>query len=45
MQWNKQGVRSFKSYKTKEDSYKDFKRIWEKYYKGLPNYSKAKKYS
>ena len=37
--------REFKSYDTKEDSYKDFKRIWTSYYGWMPTYAKAKRYS
>jgi fatty-acid desaturase len=37
--------REFKYYNTKEDSYKDFKRIWTSYYGWLPNLEKAKRYS
>ena len=44
MTWER-GFREFKTYKTKEDSYKDFKRIWQNYYGWLPNYNKAKRYS
>lgn len=45
MQWDKKGNRSFRRYKTKEDSYEHFKAIWQKSYGGLPNLAKAKKYS
>ena len=45
MQWDKKGNRSFKRYKTKADSYADFKRIWGAYYKTFPNLALAKKYS
>jgi len=32
MTW-KRGFREFKKYKNKEESYKDFKKIWTTYYK------------
>ena len=44
MTW-KRGFREFKKYKNKEESYKDFKKIWTTYYKWMPNFKKAKKYS
>ena len=39
------GQRRFKRYATKEDSYKDFKRIWSTYYGKFPDHALAKKYS
>jgi len=44
MTWER-GYREFKTYKTKNESYEDFKRIWTSYYWWLPNLAKAKKYS
>lgn len=44
MKWVK-GVRSWKVYKTKEASYKDFKEIWSKYYKVFPTIKEAKKWT
>jgi hypothetical protein len=35
----------FETYANKEESYEDFKRVWQKYYGGMPNYQKARKYS
>lgn len=43
--WDKNGKPYFKKYATKEDSYKDFKRIWSTYYGQFPNTALAKKYS
>lgn len=37
--------RRFKKYTTKQDSFKDFKRIWSNYYWGYPDYKKAKRYT
>ena len=45
MAWNKQGERYPKRYKNKQESYKDFIRIWKKYYKTMPNEALAKKYT
>jgi len=44
MTW-KTGSRQFKSYATKEDSYKDFKRIWKSYYVIFPNKKLAEKWT
>lgn len=43
--WHKDGTPYFKKYATKEDSYKDFKRIWTAYYGKFPDTALAKKYS
>lgn len=43
--WRKDGTPYFKQYATKEDSYKDFKRIWSTYYGRFPDTALAKKYS
>lgn len=45
MQWNKKGQRSFKRYAAREDSFKDFKRIWAAYYGRFPDLKLAKKFS
>jgi len=45
MQWDKQGNRSYKRYNSKEESYKDFKRIWSNYYIIFPNLKLAKKWT
>jgi len=45
MQWDKNGVRSFKRYATKEESYQDFYRIWEKHYRTFPTKRMAEIYS
>ena len=39
------GVRTGKTYATKEDSYADFKRIWQKHYGGFPTRSMAVKWT
>lgn len=44
MAWSN-GQRYFKRYKTKEDSYADFKRIWSSYYQKFPDLKLAKRYS
>lgn len=45
MQWDKYWNRWYKSYETKEDSYKDFKRIWSSYYWEYPTRAMAIKYT
>ena len=37
--------RAYKHYRSKIESYNDFKRIWKSYYGGLPTYAMTKKYS
>lgn len=37
--------RKYRKYSSKEESYKDFKKIWKKYYWWFPNYAKAKKWT
>lgn len=39
------GKRELKAYKTKEESYADFKRIWAAYYKVFPTNALAKKWT
>jgi hypothetical protein len=41
----KYGKRRFKYYSNKEESYKDFKRIWSKYYKVYPTIKEAVKWT
>lgn len=36
---------TFERYETKEESYKDFKEIWSKYYQDYPNWSLATKWT
>jgi len=39
------GVRTLKTYATKQESIDDFKRIWSKFYGGYPTYAMAKKWT
>ena len=41
MSW-KNGVRYLRTYKTKEESYIDFKKTWSKYYKRFPDMALAR---
>jgi len=43
--WGVMGKNGLKAYKTKEDGEADFKRIWTKYYGGIPTFEQAKRYS
>lgn len=44
MTWER-GFREGKVYNSKEDSYADFKRIWQKHYGGFPTLAMAKKWT
>ncbi len=45
MSWDSKGRRYFRPFKTKEDSYTEFKRIWSTFYKKFPDYNLARRYS
>ena len=45
MSWDKQGNRFPRYFKTKEDGFKEFKRIWLKYYGRFPDKQLADKWT
>lgn len=45
MVWDKNGVRSLKQYATIEESFEDFKVLWENKYKNFPDLYLARRYT